>query len=131
MNRTDEFSFLLKPSQHGIGVFAVHDINKGTHLRLFGSEDTLSLRSLARDKESVPKIFQQYCMSRGDKLICPKDFTTIPVGWYLNHSNSANTFRDDDYKWYASRDIKEGEEILINYNLLEEPEEAQEDYYKL
>jgi SET domain-containing protein len=131
MNETNEFSFLLKPSEHGIGVFAAHYINKGAHLKLFGLEDTLALRSLERDKDSVPEIFQQYCINRGDKLICPKDFTTMPVGWYLNHSTDPNTFRDDDYKWYASTDIKAGEEILINYNLLEEPKEAQEDYYKL
>lgn len=131
MNQTDEFSFLLKPSEHGVGVFAVHDIAKDTHLRLFGQEDTLALRSLKRDKDSVPEIFQQYCMSRGDKLICPKDFSTMPVGWYLNHSKNSNTFRDDDYKWYASQDIKAGDEILINYNLLEEPEDAQANYYKL
>ncbi len=130
MNFTNEFSFLLKPSNHGIGVFAVHDIDKRTHLKLFGQENSLSQRSIEREAKDIPEIFQQYCMNRGDKLICPKDFSAMPVGWYLNHSQDANTFRDDDYKWYARRDIKAGEEILINYNILEEPQEAREDFYK-
>ena len=71
MNTTSEFSFILKPSDHGIGVFAVHDIWKGTHLRLFGDKETIDLRSIARSKSSVPELFQQFCMDRGDKLICP------------------------------------------------------------
>ncbi len=35
------------------------------------------------------------------------------------------------YKWfYAKINIKEGEEILIDYNSLDEPEENKENYYK-
>lgn len=129
MNITSEFSFILKPSDHGIGVFAVYDIQKGTHLRLFGDKETTDLRSIVRPKNSVPELFQQFCMDRGDKLICPEDFGHMHVGWYLNHSKEPNTFRDDDFKWYALRDIKAGEEITIDYNSLEEPQEAREDYY--
>lgn len=129
MNQTSEFSFILKPSNHGIGVLAVHDIDKDTHLRLFGDKETVTLRSIARPKDTVPEVFQQFCMDRGDELICPKDFGHMYVGWYLNHSKSPNAFRDDDFKWYALRDIKAGEEITIDYNSLEEPIEAKEDYY--
>ena len=35
-NSTNEFSFVLKPSSHGIGVFAVHDIKEDTSMRVFG-----------------------------------------------------------------------------------------------
>lgn len=129
MNTTNEFSFLLKPAEHGVGVFAAHDISKDTHLALFGPEDTMELRSLERNANDVPTIFQDYCMNRGDKLICPKDFSAMPVGWYLNHSSNANAINDDDYKWYAARDIKEGEEITIDYNSLNEPEEAKDGFY--
>jgi len=129
MNKTTEFSFILKPSDFGVGVFAAHDIKKGTHLRLFGDNETINLRSVSRPKETVPEIFQQYCMDRGNEMICPEDFGQMHVGWYLNHSKTPNTFRDKDFKWYALRDIKEGEEITIDYNTLEEPNEVKEDYY--
>jgi SET domain-containing protein len=129
-NKTTEFSFILKPSKHGIGVFAVHDIKKDTHLRLFGDGETIDLRSLARKKEDVPEIFQEYCADRGDEMLCPIDFGHMQVGWHLNHSTSPNAYPDDDYKWYALRDIKTGEEITIDYNSLKEPESAKEDYYK-
>ncbi len=127
---TNEFSFLLKPSEHGVGVFAAHDIRTGTHLDMFGDEEKLEARSLARKKEDVPEPFRQYCMDWGDELICPKNFVHMPVGWYLNHSKTPNTTRDKTYRWYASRDIKTGEEITIDYNSLEEPDGVKEDYYR-
>ena len=129
MEKTSEFSFVLKPTNYGIGVFATHDIKKDTHLRLFGDNETIDLRSISRKKDAVPEKFREYCMDRGDKLICPEDFGRMHVRWYLNHSKEPNAYRDSDFKWYAKRDIHEGEEITINYNSLEEPEDAKEEYY--
>jgi hypothetical protein len=128
-NKTTEFSFVLKPSEYGVGVFSVHDISKGTHLRLFGDKECLSLRSVERSKQDVPELFQEYCMQRGDILLCPRDFGQMHVGWYLNHSQEPNLFRDSDYKWYAQRDIKRGEELLIDYNSLEEPLDSRGSFY--
>lgn len=127
-NKTTEFSFVLKPSQHGIGIFAVHDIKAGTYLRLFGDEIEF-YRSVTRKKTDIPELFRQYCIDRGDLLDCPKDFGCMKIGWYLNHSKMPSAYHRN-YQYYALRDIKTGEEITIDYNTLEEPEEAKEDYYK-
>jgi hypothetical protein len=129
MENTSEFSFILKPSNHGIGVFTTHDIQKGSHLRLFGDNEMIDLRFITHLKKDVPHQFQEYCMDRGNKIICPEDFGSMHIGWYLNHSKDFNAFRDEDFKWYASRDIKSGEEIVIDYNSLEEPMKARDDYY--
>ena len=129
MDRTNEFSFILKPSEHGVGVFATHDIVTGTHLRLFGDGETITDRSVLRKKIDVPEIFQEYCADGGESLICPVDFGQMQIGWYLNHSNTPNATRDDDYKWYALLNIEAGEEITIDYKSLEEPKEAREAYY--
>ncbi len=129
-NKTTEFSFILKTTEHGIGVFAVHDIKAETYLRLFGDEkNEKNDVSVIRKKEGVPKFFQQFCVSRGDTLRCPKDFGCMEVGWYLNHSKTPNAYHKN-YEYYAIRDIKAGEEITIDYNILEEPKEAKENYYK-
>lgn len=128
-NITNEFSFILKPSKHGIGVFATHDIEKDTFLRLFGDEKESEHKVRILDKKDVPEVFQDYCLYRKNELVCPPDFGNMPVGWYLNHSQNPNAIHTD-YKWYALRDIKAGEEILIDYNLLGEPEEIREDYYR-
>jgi SET domain-containing protein len=126
---TDEFSFILRPSEHGVGVFAAHPIKSGSYLRLFGDEKEREHRMRPLKQEEVPKVFSQYCVAREGYLSCPLDFGNMPVGWYLNHSKIPNAIHRD-YHWYALRDIKEGEEILINYNSLEEPENSKEDYYK-
>ena len=127
--QTNEFSFILKPSEHGVGVFAVHDIKEGTYLRFFGKEKLYENRIRILKEKDVPKLFQDHCMSRGEKLVCPEDFGQMPVGWYLNHSSKKFNAIHRNFNWFASRDIKAGEEILVDYNSLEEPEEAKEDYY--
>jgi SET domain-containing protein len=128
MNLTTEFSFVLKPSQFGIGVFAAHDIAKGTYLRLFHDENA-PYRMVERLKKDVPEYFRQYCVSRGDTLRCPQDFGAMEVGWHLNHSKTPNAYLNN-FQYYALRDIKMNEEITIDYNTLGEPEEDKEDYYK-
>lgn len=130
-NETNEFSFILKPSKYGVGVFATHNIGKGARLRLWGKqiEDDKD-RARVLDKKKVPEALRGYCIDRGEKLLCPNDFGFMEIGWYVNHSDNPNAYQEK-YKWFfAKQDIKEGEEILIDYNSLDEPEENREDYYK-
>jgi len=128
-NKTTEFSFILRSSNHGVGVFAIQDIKEKTYLRLFGNEPEIrDGGSNIRKKEDVPEILQQYCIFRKDYLICPRDFGHMSFGWYINHSKTPNAYHHN-YLYYALRDIKAGEEITIDYNSLEEPEEVKEYYY--
>ena len=127
---TNEFSFMLKPAQHGIGVFAVHNITKGTFLRLFAKESQTSkhyIRTLS--KKDIPESFRGYCVSRGKTMICAKDFGCMPIGWYVNHSRTPNAAHRN-YNYYAIQDIALGEEITIDYNTLEEPKEDEPAYYR-
>ena len=127
--KTTEFSFILKPAEHGIGVFATHNIKVKTFLRLFGDKNKNYQALFVRNKKDVPKNFESYCIDRGKKLICPNDFGSMDIGWYLNHSKTPNAFHCN-YNYYALRNIKTGEEITINYNTLEEPKKTRENYYK-
>lgn len=132
-----EFSFILKPSQlGGIGVFATHDIAAGTPV--FTQE--FNLRTL-KIKE-VPEELIKYCIYTNDEeCLCPERFDRMEIGWYLNHSSAPNIARKstigedqcNDLKkrdLYAIKDIKAGDEILIDYNYLNEPEEFKEEYYR-
>jgi len=128
-DKTTEFSFILKPAEHGVGVFAVHGIKKGTHLRFWGEEPIGSTDvGIFRNKKDVPDFFRQYCVDRGDTLWCPKDFGHMEIGCYINHSKTPNT-KHQKYNYYSLRNILAGEELTVDYNSLEEPEEAKEDYY--
>ena len=124
---TDEFSFMLKPAEYGIGVFAVHTIANGTKLRLFGEEGVAGDRK--RMKSEVPEAHWVHCLIMDDHLMTPRDYGRMEVGWYMNHSSSPNAVHQGEH-FYAARDIQAGEEILIDYNTLGEPEEVKEDFYK-
>lgn len=128
MEITSEFSFVLKPTEHGIGVFATHDIKADSYLRLFGDEENTGDVSVVRSKKDVPEFFRSYCVDRGDELRCPSDFGCMEIGWHVNHSSTPNAHHKN-YEFYAMRDINAGEEITVDYNTLEEPENAKEEFY--
>ena len=126
---TTEFSFALKPAEHGVGVFAAHDIKAESFLRLFGDQTETAYIAVSRNETDVPDFFRQFCLGRGNILRCPQDFGRMEIGWHLNHSRTPNA-KHRGYRYYALRDIKQGEEITIDYDTLGEPEEEKEDYYK-
>jgi SET domain-containing protein len=112
-DRTDEASFLLRPSAHGIGVFAAHAIRAGTYLRLYADPDAeISFKVRRGD---VPGEFIKYCLDvDAEHVIRPNDFGHMEVVWYLNHSGTPNAGHRD-YRYYALRDIAAGEEVTIDY----------------
>lgn len=130
-NTTDEFSFVLKPSNipdAGVGIFAVHDIAKGTKLALM--PDGGERRKIQRKK--VPEELQHFCIAtEDDSLYGPSQFNHLWIVWYINHSDEPNVWMDPEKRiYYAKRDIKSGEEICTDYNSFNEPEDKKESYYK-
>ena len=133
-----EFSFMLQPSPlGGIGVFATHDIPAGTHL----FNQNFEIRTLK--VKDVPAALLKYCIYISDEeCLCPERFDRMEIGWYINHSSTPNIARKNrvsnaeavknikERTVHAVRDIKAGDEILIDYNSLDEPEHMKEDYYK-
>jgi len=49
-NKTTEFSFILKPSEHGVGVFAARDIKEG-------EEITINYNLLAEPEDDKPSYY--------------------------------------------------------------------------
>lgn len=132
---TNEFSFILKPSNihnAGVGLFVLHDIEKDTRLRIYGDqiEDDID-RARRLEEKDIPEELLAYCVHKGNGIIaCPHDFGKMEIGWYMNHSANPNV-RQEKHKWFfAIRDIKKGEELLLDYNTLGEPNETKEDYYQ-
>jgi hypothetical protein len=121
-----EYSLILQPSCiGGVGVFTTHDIPEGT--QLFKGDHTL--RTL--NPKDIPKPFLKYCIFLNDlECLCPERFDRMEVGWYINHSNEPNTTRSETKHLITNRNIKAGEEILMDYNELNEPEHLKEDYFK-
>jgi len=136
--QTSEFSFVLKASSlEGVGVFATHDIKAGTQLL------SRSFRLRKMKVKDIPAELLKYCAYISDEeCLCPEQFDRMEIGWFINHSSTPNIARPsvqssvhitqdlEARPFYAIKDIKAGDEILVDYNYLGEPENLKEDFYK-
>ena len=129
LNKTDQFSFMLKPSKvEGVGVYATHSIKKGTRLRIFpGGESKFVSNKSKWFKSPLRKLFlERYSVEVEGGIYCPPDFSRMDIGWYLNHSKKPNTLHDEKYNYYAKKNIEKDEEIFINYRNLSDVEKNSE-----
>ena len=104
---------ILKPSGvHGVGVFASRAIRKGENVTRWFGDDWKFYKTLP--KEAVAYL----CYEVEGGWYGPSDFNRIAQGWYVNHSAKPNirTTKYDTY--WAARNIKQGEELTINYDHL-------------
>ena len=114
---------MLKPSPiEGIGVFAIRDIPKGCR-DMFSKPDPPDYWiAVARsDIDSLPQharhLVENYCLYDAEHYFVPRDgFKKMDLVCYLNHAAVPNvqSIEDGDY-FVALRDIKAGEELLIDY----------------
>lgn len=126
MTKWTEFSFALKPSAlGGIGVFATHDIPKGTRVYT----NSFNMRKL--NAKDIPDELRKYCIYLdNNECLCPERFDRMDVSWYMNHADEPNLVEVSEGHVIAARDIKTGDEITVDYNALGEPEHLKEDFYK-
>lgn len=108
----------LRPSRlHGIGVFAIRDIPKGTYV--FGSDDGemlwVKVSSTTDLDEEVRDLYRDFCVLRDGKYGCPKNFNLLTPAWYINHSENPNLGSDENFDFYTKRRIKKGEELTLSY----------------
>lgn len=81
--------------------------------------------------DDIPIAFKSFCIkTNGETSLCPENFEQMEIEWYINHSTEPNTAKlhDSDTSNQlekinarticAIKDIKAGDEILINYNYL-------------
>ena len=111
----------LQPSPvHGIGVFAICDIPKGCK-NIF-SKDTggwiqLSMAEAEQLPAHVREFIETYYLYDADHYFIPDHGCKVmDMANYLNHSNTPNIMSVDDGSYFeATRDIKSGEELLVDY----------------
>jgi SET domain-containing protein len=114
---------MLKPSPiEGIGVFALRAIPKGCR-DMFGKPDQESewITVSKNEIEGLPAHAQflvgNYCLYDEENYFIPAaGFKKIDLSLFLNHSDEPNiiSVHDGDY-FETTRDIKEGEELVIDY----------------
>jgi uncharacterized protein len=108
----------LKPSPiHGVGVFAVSPIPKGTYVFPDDNEPIVWVNK--RDVEHLPsaikEFYDDFAIIKGSKYGSPRHFDALTTSWYLNDSKHPNVAADRHYRFYALRDIEPGEELTVDY----------------
>ena len=120
---------MIKPSPlHGIGVFAIRDIPKGTS-NIFSKGVGDWIKVSKEEVEALPQhskdLIENHCLFDEDHYFIPDyGFKLVDLVIYLNHSETPNVISlNDGEEFEAIRDIAIGEELLVDYGTIVECDE--------
>jgi SET domain-containing protein len=120
---------MLRPSPvHGIGVFAIKDIPKGCRTifsKGVGEWIKLSFAEVEQLPPHSRNLIETYCLYDEENYFVPDyGFKLMDLVLYLNHSADPNVISvNEGDQFEAIRDIRVGEELLVNYDTLVDDEE--------
>ena len=106
---------------HGIGVFAIRDIPKGTQplvslLKI--KEFSFSKKVIKKLPSSVQKEVRMFCYYNKDKYLIPSiGLNAMNMAFYMNHSKNPNIKYLKNNTLLSLRKIKAGEELFFDYDL--------------
>jgi FRG domain-containing protein/SET domain-containing protein len=110
----------LKPSpmtKNGVGVFAIKPIPKGAKIFVGENEEILwTDRRYLPKLRSIRKLYDDFCIIRGERYGSPTCFNRLTVAWFLNESDKPNIRCDENYDFCALRNIRSGEELTVDYD---------------
>lgn len=114
----------LAPSRiHGIGVFAVRAIQKGTNI--FEHDNTemvwIAESELKQLPKAILKLYEDFGVFKDGRYGCPRNFNQLTPAWYVNcDPDNPNLYCDENHDFIAARNIKEGEKLTIDYSTYSE-----------
>ncbi len=109
---------------HGVGVFAIRSIRRGT--RLFRGDDDgmiwVDAEATNRLSHEVKRQYDDFSILKNGRYGSPPSFNRLTPAWYINNSRANPNVRcDKDYEFFALRDIKRGEELTVDYLRYSDP----------
>ena len=120
---------MIKPSPlHGIGVFAIRDIPKGTK-NIFSKGVGDWIKVSKEEVDALPQhskdLIENHCLFDDDFYFIPDyGFKLVDLVIYLNHSETPNVISlNEGEEFEAIRDIAAGEELLVDYGTIVESDE--------
>ena len=122
---------MLRPSPiEGIGVFALQDIPKGCRSMFSKANEQEQWIPVARSEvEKLPPhakaLIETYCLYDDENYFVPDyGFKKMDLVNFLNHSDKPNVISINDGEFFeAIRNIKAGEELVIDYGEIVDGEE--------
>ena len=114
---------MIKPSPiEGIGVFALQDIPKGCRSMFSKANEQEQWIAITKTEvENLPAhakaLIENYCLYDEENYFVPNyGFKKMDLVNFLNHSDTPNVISINDGEFFeAIRDIKQGEELVIDY----------------
>ena len=128
--KDNSYVMLRQSAIAGVGVIAIRDIPKGCR-DMFSKPDpndqwiTVTKKEVEQLPEYAQHMVYNYCLFDNEKYYVPAEgFKKIDVSLCLNHSETPNviSINDGDY-FEATRDIKAGEELFLDYGTIVEGDE--------
>lgn len=114
------FVHLGASSIHGLGCFADIDIKKNELIRVWDGKDSRWIPLAKAHASPQAQLIKRFGIRTTGGYWAPIDFLRISTGWYMNHDADPNVGSDDeDVTYYALRDIKAGEELTMDYRLMD------------
>lgn len=115
------FVYLGASSIHGLGCFADIDIKKDELVRVWDGKDSRFIPVARAHASPQVQLIKRFGIRTARGYWVPLDFLRISTGWYMNHAADPNIASDDgDVTYYALRDIEAGEELTMDYRLMDE-----------
>jgi SET domain-containing protein len=118
----------IKPSKiHGVGVFAIRAIPKGTSI--FSGDDApivwVRKNQIKGLRGETRRLYDDFSIikDKGTAYGCPANFNHLTIAWFLNEPKAGqnpNVGCRKDYTFYALRKISVGEELTVNYSTFSE-----------
>jgi hypothetical protein len=109
---------ISKIPKAGVGIIAIKDIPKDEYI--FSPDDDemvwIAIDKIEDLSVEIKKLYEDFCIKKDNRYGCPINFNKLTPAWYLNNSDIPNVYSDDDYRFRAIRDIKEGEELTSQYS---------------
>lgn len=106
---------------HGVGVFALRDIPKGTKplkSMVTHKEKKFSRTELKDVPGSVRKHLADFCLVESGRVFVPQiGMNAVNISTYLNHSKTPNLFFNKAGELEALSDVSRGDEMTIDYDL--------------
>ena len=121
--RNQTYVMLKSSPVHGISVFAIQPIPKGSR-SMFSKNMGEWIKLPIKEVETLPEhtrtLIETYCLFDDENYFVPEyGFKILDPVIYLNHSSSPNIISiNDGEDFEALRDINAGQELLVNYGQL-------------
>jgi hypothetical protein len=114
----------IKPSsihKVGVGVFAIKRIPANTRIFADENEEVVWINEDGLPKnQELRRLYEDFAIIKDHRYGCPVSFNRLTPAWFLNESKHPNLACDENYDFYAIRDIKAGEELTVDYSTFSE-----------